>query len=107
MARYKDKKVVILGGTSGMWLATAKMLLAEGARVLLTGRSPAGLESARQELRPDAIVVSSDARSSTNLTASSLNSRLNFLRCIDALRSMKAPYLGVHQTGSSSPAGCC
>ncbi|WP_221226940.1 hypothetical protein, partial [Novosphingobium sediminicola] len=31
-----------------------------------------------------------------------LNSRLNFLRCIDALRSMKTPYLGVHQTGSTS-----
>ena len=27
MARYQDKKVVILGGTSGMGLATAKMLL--------------------------------------------------------------------------------
>ena len=30
MARYQDKKVVILGGTSGMGLATAKTLL-EGA----------------------------------------------------------------------------
>ena len=26
MARYQDKKVVILGGTSGMGLATAKKL---------------------------------------------------------------------------------
>lgn len=42
-------------------------------------------------------------RSRTNLTASSLYSRLNFLRCIDALRSRKTPYLAVHQTGSSSP----
>ncbi len=31
MARYPDKKVVILGGTSGMGLATAKMLLEAGA----------------------------------------------------------------------------
>ena len=31
MARYQDKKVVILGGTSGMGLATAKMLLDGGA----------------------------------------------------------------------------
>ena len=43
MAQYQDKKVVILGGTSGMGLATAKMLLDEGARVLVTGRSQAGL----------------------------------------------------------------
>ena len=42
MARHQDKKVVILGGTSGMGLATAKMLLAEGARSgdgALAGRS--------------------------------------------------------------------
>ncbi len=69
MARYQDKKVVILGGTSGMGLATAKMLLDEGARVLVTGRSQAGLESAKQELGADAIVVSSDARSLTDIDA--------------------------------------
>ena len=69
MARYQDKKVVILGGTSGMGLATAKMLLDEGARVLVTGRSQAGLVSAKQELGADAIVVSSDARSLTDIDA--------------------------------------
>lgn len=31
MDRYQDKKVVIIGGTSGMGLATAKMLMG-GAR---------------------------------------------------------------------------
>ena len=67
MERYQDKKVVIIGGTSGMGLATAKMLLSEGARVLVTGRSQSGLESAQQELGKDAIVVSSDARSLTEI----------------------------------------
>jgi len=66
--RYEDKKVVIIGGTSGMGLATAKMLLDGGARVLLTGRSQAGLDSAQQELG-DAIVVASDARSLTDIDA--------------------------------------
>ena len=37
MERYQDKKVVIIGGTSGMGLATAKMLMDGGARVLVTG----------------------------------------------------------------------
>ena len=69
MARYQDKKVVILGGTSGMGLATAKKLLAEGARVLVTGRSQAGLDSAKQELGTDALMVSSDARSLTDIEA--------------------------------------
>lgn len=69
MERYKSKRAVIIGGTSGMGLATAKMLLNEGARVLLTGRSQAGLESARKELGTRAIVVSSDARSLTDIDA--------------------------------------
>ena len=41
MERYQGKKVVITGGTSGIGLATAKMLLDGGARVLVTGRSQA------------------------------------------------------------------
>jgi NAD(P)-dependent dehydrogenase (short-subunit alcohol dehydrogenase family) len=69
MKRYQDKKVVIIGGTSGMGLATAKMLLDGGARVLVTGRSQAGLDSAQKEFGKDAIVVSSDARSLTDIDA--------------------------------------
>ena len=49
MERYETKirneAAVIIGGTSGMGLATAKMLIDGGARVLVTGRSQAGLES--------------------------------------------------------------
>ena len=69
MKRYQDKKVVIIGGTSGIGLATAKMLLDGGARVLVTGRSQAGLDSAQKELGKDAVVVSSDARSLTDIDA--------------------------------------
>ena len=69
MERYQGKKAVIIGGPSGMGLATAKMLLDGGARVLVTGRSKVGLESAQKELGKDAIVVSSDARSLTDIDA--------------------------------------
>src|SRR5271168_5139122 len=69
MDRFKGKTAVITGGTSGMGLATAKMLLDGGARVLVTGRSQAGLESAQNELGKGAIVVSSDARSLTDIDA--------------------------------------
>jgi NAD(P)-dependent dehydrogenase (short-subunit alcohol dehydrogenase family) len=69
LARYEDKKAVIIGGTSGMGLATAKMLLDRGARVMVTGRSQAGLESAQQEIGDRAIVLSSDARSLTDIDA--------------------------------------
>jgi len=69
MERYQDKKVVIIGGTSGIGLATAKMLMDGGARVLVTGRSQAGLDSAKKELGKGALVVSSDARSLTDIDA--------------------------------------
>src|SRR5271154_5513580 len=69
MERYEAKRAVIIGGTSGMGLATAKMLLDGGARVLVTGRSQAGLDSARQELGTGATVISSDARSLTDIDA--------------------------------------
>jgi NAD(P)-dependent dehydrogenase (short-subunit alcohol dehydrogenase family) len=63
MERYKDKKAVIIGGTTGIGFATAKMLMNGGASVLVTGRSQAGLDSATKELVKGAHVVSSDARS--------------------------------------------
>ena len=69
MERYQGKKVVIIGGTSGMGLATAKMLLDGGARVLVTGRSKAGVESAQKELGKGGVVVASDARSLTEIDA--------------------------------------
>jgi NAD(P)-dependent dehydrogenase (short-subunit alcohol dehydrogenase family) len=69
MERYQGKKVVIIGGTSGMGLATAKMLFDGGARVLVTGRSQAGLDSAQKELGKGVLVVSSDARSLTDIDA--------------------------------------
>jgi NAD(P)-dependent dehydrogenase (short-subunit alcohol dehydrogenase family) len=69
MERYGEKRAVIIGGTSGMGLATAKMLLDGGARVLVTGRSQAGLESAQKALGNEALVVSSDARSLTDIDA--------------------------------------
>jgi NAD(P)-dependent dehydrogenase (short-subunit alcohol dehydrogenase family) len=61
MGRYDGKNVVITGGTSGIGLATAKLLSDGGARVLVTGRTPASLQAARAVLGPSAIVEQSDA----------------------------------------------
>lgn len=44
------KTVVVTGGTSGIGLATADLLLEEGARVAICGRSVERLEEARAEL---------------------------------------------------------
>src|ERR1700741_154751 len=96
MKRYQDKKVVIIGGTSGMGLATAKMLLDGGARVLVTGRSEAGLESAQKEIGKDALVVSSDARSLTDIDALASQVKAEFgtfdLLSVSAGFAIRAPF---------------
>ena len=93
--KFSGKVAVIIGGTSGMGLATAKMLLNGGARVLVTGRSQAGLESAHKELGKDALVVSSDARSLTDIDALASRVKAEFdtfdLLFVNAGFSTKAP----------------
>jgi NAD(P)-dependent dehydrogenase (short-subunit alcohol dehydrogenase family) len=95
MERTQHKKVVIIGGTSGMGLATAKMLLDGGARVLVTGRSQAGLDSAHKELGKGALVVSSDARSLTDIDALASMVKAEFdtfdLLFVNAGFSIRAP----------------
>ena len=95
MEQYQGKKVVIIGGTSGMGLATAKMLLDGGARVLVTGLSKAALESAQKALGKGALVVSSDARSLTDLDALASRVKVEFdtfdLLFVNAGFSIRAP----------------
>ena len=44
--RLANKTALITGGNSGIGLATAKLFVAEGARVVITGRNQATLEAA-------------------------------------------------------------
>ncbi|HEY2106813.1 MAG TPA: SDR family NAD(P)-dependent oxidoreductase, partial [Candidatus Binataceae bacterium] len=44
-----QKTVIVIGGSSGMGLATAKAALAEGANVTVTGRTWELLDAARAE----------------------------------------------------------
>lgn len=53
---------LITGGTSGIGLATARLLAKEFA-VVVTGRDPQTLAAARRELPADVLVVPADARS--------------------------------------------
>src|SRR6201990_2362727 len=59
--RLRHKTAVITGGNSGIGLATAKLFVAEGARVIITGRNRATLEPAAKELGPNAFAVVADA----------------------------------------------
>jgi len=46
----KGQTVVILGGSAGIGLETARAARAEGADVILTGRDPSRLEAAAREV---------------------------------------------------------
>ncbi|MGE7623248.1 SDR family oxidoreductase [Viridibacillus sp. NPDC096237] len=47
---FKDKKVVIIGGSSGIGLESAKQLIAQGAEVIIASRSKDKLRNAKEQL---------------------------------------------------------
>ncbi len=61
MNRFNTTTILITGGSSGIGLAAAHAFVAEGARVVITGRDSAALESARAALGPAAVAVVNDA----------------------------------------------
>lgn len=74
MSKLKSKKILIVGGSSGIGLATAKAAVAEGALVTIASRDEAGLSAALQELGPS--VASATVDLVDNKTILSLFERL-------------------------------
>lgn len=69
MGEYSDKNVVITGGGSGMGFALAKLLVEGGARVVITGRAQATLDTAQERLGENAIAVRGDVAALSDLDA--------------------------------------
>ncbi len=65
--KLEGKIAVVTGGTSGIGLATAKRFVAEGAVVFITGRRQAELDSAAEEIGPNAVAVRADSSNLTDL----------------------------------------
>jgi len=50
MSKFNHKVAIVTGGNSGIGYATAKELIAEGAKVIITGRRKDAIEKAAEEL---------------------------------------------------------
>lgn len=67
--RLKNKSALITGGTSGIGLATARLFIAQGARVAVTGRDETAFERVKSELGENALVLKGDVRSISDMRA--------------------------------------
>lgn len=61
MSRFSGKRVLVTGGTSGMGLAGARRISAEGGTVVVTGLDAGRIEAARQLLPEGSLVLGNDA----------------------------------------------
>jgi len=61
MQKFKNKVVLITGGTNGMGFATAQEFINEGAKVIITGRSKETVDKAVSRLGLNAIGIVSNA----------------------------------------------
>ncbi|MFG5383419.1 SDR family oxidoreductase [Yoonia sp. R2-816] len=61
MTRFKGKRILITGGTSGIGLATAKRIVEEGGEVAVTGVTQDHLDEAGRSLPSGSLVLRNDA----------------------------------------------
>ena len=87
-----SQHTVIVGGSSGIGLATARHLLASGARVTITGRNQTRLAEAKRQLGPEAQAVAMDAAAADALP-----------RPIRANRQFRSPRPGARQRQGLGP----
>ncbi|MGI9449616.1 MAG: glucose 1-dehydrogenase [Geminicoccaceae bacterium] len=67
MSKFKNKVVVITGGSTGIGLATAHRFVAEGARVVITARNQEALDAAVEDLGERASGVQGDVADLSDL----------------------------------------
>lgn len=63
MSKLNGKIAVVTGGNSGIGYATAKEFIAQGAKVVITGRNQSAIDTAVEELGNDTIGILSNASS--------------------------------------------
>ena len=68
--RLQGKSAFITGGNSGIGLATARLFVAEGARVAITGRNRETLDAAVAELGDKVVAIQADLQDLTAIERS-------------------------------------
>jgi NAD(P)-dependent dehydrogenase (short-subunit alcohol dehydrogenase family) len=84
MTKLAGKRALITGGTTGLGLAVAERFLAEGARVVITGRGRDLGARAEQTLGPGARFIAADA-ADPGVVAQSVNAAADHLGGLDVL----------------------
>ncbi|RED59297.1 glucose 1-dehydrogenase [Cohnella lupini] len=69
MERLNGKVAFITGGNSGIGLATARLFIAEGAKVVITGRNESKLAAAVEELGVNSFAVRMDTSDPASMDA--------------------------------------
>jgi NAD(P)-dependent dehydrogenase (short-subunit alcohol dehydrogenase family) len=67
MTALDGRRVVVIGGSAGIGLATARLLAGRGAKVTIGGRDPRRLAEARASLNGDAETIEVDAADPVSL----------------------------------------
>ena len=67
--RLLNKTALITGGNSGIGLATARLFVAEGAKVAISGRDQDTLSSAKKEIGGDTLAIRSDVANAADVDA--------------------------------------
>src|SRR4249919_1638378 len=62
MSSLAEKRIVIIGGTTGIGLSAAKAFIEQGAKVIVAGRNEENVEQAKAELGKNGQAVKADAR---------------------------------------------
>lgn len=67
MSRYEGKRILITGGSSGIGLAGARRIVAEGGNVAITGLNDQRLDQARATLPDSSLILKSDTASEADI----------------------------------------